>query len=137
MKEISHISNNSFRNVVTSTCQFDLLFGLGAYSSLHSIFYRIIVFDKLYYSDIQFWHCKNAITNLVKAVNKFNFERTLVSTNVNEQVAIANRTVLKRMLRSIFCIALNKHSDRKWKIMQNLFKRTIFSKCFSFYRSLL
>ena len=114
MKEISHISNNSFRNVVTSTSQFDLLLGLGAFSSLHSIFYRIIVFDKLYYSDIQFWHCKNAITNLVKkAVNKFNFERTLASTNVNEQVAIANRTVLKRMLRPIFCIALNKHSDRK------------------------
>ena len=38
------------------------------------------------------------------------------------------------MLRPIFCIDLNTHSDRKWifhKIMKNIFKKTIFVKYFT------
>ena len=39
----------------------------------------------------------------------------------------------KGILASIFCIDINTHSDRKWKIMWNLFQKIIFSKCFSFF----
>ena len=35
---------------------------------------------------------------------------------------------LKGMLLPIFCIHVNTHSDRKYKIMLNLFKKTIFKK---------
>ena len=31
--------------------------------------------------------------------------------------------LLKGMLRSIFCVDMNTHTDRKWKIMQNLSKK--------------
>ena len=40
---------------------------------------------------------------------------------------------LQGILRQIFCIDIKTHIDRKWKIMQNLFKKTFFSKCLSFY----
>ena len=36
-------------------------------------------------------------------------------------------------VRSIFCIDINTQIDRQWKIMQNLLKKTLFSKCLSFY----
>ena len=39
----------------------------------------------------------------------------------------------KGILGPIFYIDINIHIDRKRKIMQNLFKKTIFSKCLSFY----
>ena len=41
--------------------------------------------------------------------------------------------LLKLMLRPIFCIDINTRSDRKWKIFYIFFKKTIFSRCFSFY----
>ena len=43
------------------------------------------------------------------------------------------KVVLKGILRPILCIDINTHSDRKWKIMQNLFQKTMFSKCFNFF----
>ena len=41
--------------------------------------------------------------------------------------------MVKGILRPIFQIDKNTHIDRKLKIMQNLLKKTVFSKCFSFY----
>ena len=35
---------------------------------------------------------------------------------------------IKGMLRPIFCIDINTHSDRKWKIIWNLFKKAISSR---------
>ena len=39
---------------------------------------------------------------------------------------------IKKMLQITFCVDINTHSDRKWKIMKDLFKK-LFSKCFIFY----
>ena len=40
---------------------------------------------------------------------------------------------LKGILWSIFNIDMNTYIDRKWNPMQNLFQKTFFSKCSSFY----
>ena len=43
---------------------------------------------------------------------------------------IYQKQSLKRMLRPIFCNGKNAHSDRKWKIMQNLFLKKLFLQVF-------
>ena len=48
-------------------------------------------------------------------------------------VSKSNSSVFKGIPRPIYYIDINTHIDRKWKIMQNLFKKSIFSKCLSFY----
>ena len=40
---------------------------------------------------------------------------------------------LKGMLQSKFCVDVNAHSDRKWKMIKSLFKKALFSKSFSFF----
>ena len=44
-----------------------------------------------------------------------------VENKVSDHAKYITTQVFRRMLRPIFCININTHSDRKWKTMQKLF----------------
>ena len=60
-------------------------------------------------------------TSNLATTSVLNTKISEVENKVPDHAKYITTQVFRRMLRPIFCININTHSDRKWKTMQKLF----------------
>ena len=103
IKESTHILDTSSSCIdLIFKSQPNLIIESGVHSSLHSNCHHQIIFAKFRLEILHpppyvrgIWHYKDANSELIRrAINEFNWQRSFLSTNVNEKVDTFNSTIL-------------------------------------------